>query len=208
MIFFKKSVKNTLIVYRSDSHNIKEILTQVEICLKKHQIKTQSFSQTALSKKSFSHPDIDLVIVLGGDGTYLQAVQYMFDHTVPFLGINMGSFGFLTVYRQESAIHCLESALNGQMIIEERALIDVSLNNQKHKENTFLALNDMVIERGSFSHLISVSIAIKNKNIYSIKADGVIISSPTGSTAYNLAAGGPILHPQVNSFGYYSYLLT
>ena len=200
MNFFKTPVKNTLIVYRSDSPNIKQTLTQVENLFKKNNIKTQSFSQTSISKESFPPSNIDLVIVLGGDGTYLQAVQSMFNHTVPFLGINMGSFGFLTVHRQESVIHCLESVLNGEMIIEERALIDVRLNNGDHQESTFLALNDMVIERGSFSHLISISISIQNKNIYSIKADGIIISSPTGSTAYNLAAGGPILHPQVNSF--------
>ena len=200
MNFFKIPVKNTLIIYRSDSPNIKQTLIQVEDCLKKNNIQTQSFSQTSVSKESFHHSNIDLVIVLGGDGTYLQAVQSMSNYTVPFLGINMGSFGFLTVHRQESVIHCLESVLKGEMIIEERTLIDVRLNNGEHQENIFLALNDMVIERGSFSHLISISISIQNKNIYSIKADGVIISSPTGSTAYNLAAGGPILHPQVNSF--------
>lgn len=201
MNFFKTPLKNTLIIYRNNSPNIKQTLTQVEDWLKKNEVKIHSFSQTSIAEKPFDHSNIDLVIVLGGDGTYLQAVQSISDHTIPFLGINMGSFGFLTVHRQESVIHCLESVLSGEMIIEERTLIDVHLNNNgKHQEDTFLALNDMVIERGAFSHLINVSISIQNKNIYSIKADGVIISSPTGSTAYNLAAGGPILHPHVNSF--------
>ena len=198
--FFKKQIKDTLIVYRNDSPNIIQIVTQADKWFEKHQIKTHIFSQSSLAENYVINFDIDLVLVLGGDGTYLQVVQCIANHSVPFLGINMGSFGFLTVHRQESIIHCLESVLQGKMILEERSLIDISYNKEEHQESKFLALNDMVIERGSFSHLINISMTIQNQNLYSVKADGVIISSPTGSTAYNLAAGGPILHPQVNSF--------
>lgn len=198
--FFKKQIKNTLIVYRNDSSNIIQIINQVEKWFEKHQINTQTLAQSSLSEKNPIHLGIDLVLVLGGDGTYLKAVQCISDHSVPFLGINMGSFGFLTVHRQELTIHCLESVLQGKMILEERSLIEVSLHKGTGQDSKFLALNDMVIERGSFSHLINISITIQNQNIYSVTADGVIVSSPTGSTAYNLAAGGPILHPQVNSF--------
>ena len=198
--FFKKKVKNTLIVYRNNSPNIVQIVNQVEKWFETHQINTQTFPQSSLSEKNPVHFGIDLVLVLGGDGTYLKAVQCVSDHSIPFLGINMGSFGFLTVHRQELIIPCLQSILQGKMIIEERSLIEVSLYKGVNQKSEFLALNDMVIERGSFSHLINISIIIQNQNIYSITADGVIVSSPTGSTAYNLAAGGPILHPQVNSF--------
>ena len=198
--FFKKSIENTLIIYRGEFPNIIQIVGQAEKWFEKRKINTRSFSQSSLSKESFRDGDIDLVLVLGGDGTYLQAVQYISNHSVPFLGINMGSFGFLTVHRQDSIIPCLESVIEGKMTLEERSLIDVSFYQEDNKENKYLALNDMVIERGAFSHLIDISITIQNENIYSVKADGIIISSPTGSTAYNLAAGGPILHPQVNSF--------
>ncbi len=198
--FFKKPVKNILIVYRNDSPDIISIVDQAEKWLKEKKIKTQSLAQSNLFNTPPVNTDIDLVLVLGGDGTYLQTVQYVSNHSVPFLGINMGSFGFLTVHKQDSLIEHLKSTLTGKMILEERSLIDVSFYQEQHKKSKFLALNDMVIERGSFSHLINISITIQNENIYSIKADGVIISSPTGSTAYNLAAGGPILHPQVESF--------
>ncbi len=196
--FFKKQIKNILIVYRNNSPGIIHIVNQAEKWLEKHKIHTHTFSQSSLSNNPSIHSDIDLVLVLGGDGTYLKAVQCTPDHSVPFLGINMGSFGFLTVHRQELIIHCLESTLQGKMVLEERSLIDASLITKE--EQTFLALNDVVIERGSFSQLINISITIQDQDIYSVTADGVIISSPTGSTAYNLAAGGPILHPQVNSF--------
>ena len=198
--FKPKQFENILIVYKNDSPNIKYILNQAKQWFTKYQINTKIFSQSSLLKEGSFDFDIDLVLVLGGDGTYLQAVQYVSDHSVPFLGINMGSFGFLTVYRQESIIHCLESVLKDKMVLEKRSLIDISLKRETQENKSFLALNDMVIERGAFSHLIDISITIQNQNIYSVKADGLIVSSPTGSTAYNLAAGGPILHPQVNSF--------
>ena len=198
--FFKKQIKNTLVIYKNESPNIIQMATQAEKWFKKKQINTLIFPQSSLLNPPSLKNNIDLVLVLGGDGTYLQAVQHIPDHSVPFLGINMGSFGFLTVHRQESIIYCLESVLQGKMILEDRSLIDIAVNQETNQKSQFLALNDMVIERGSFSHLINISIAIQNQNIYSIKADGVIVSSPTGSTAYNLAAGGPILHPQVNSF--------
>ncbi len=198
--FFKKTVKVAVIVYRDNSSYIIQTVRQTEKWLKEHNINIKTFSQSSLAKRPPLDFDIDLAIVLGGDGTYLQAVQSVSNHSVPFLGINMGSFGFLTVHRQESIISCLKSILKGEMKEEERALLKVSVKGETDREDTFLALNDMVIERGAFSHLINISVAIQNQNIYSVKSDGLIVSSPTGSTAYNLAAGGPILHPQVNAF--------
>ena len=195
---FKTKIKHILIVYRNDSPGIIQTVKEANKWCVQNKIKTQVCSQSALSKKT-SVAKTDLILVLGGDGTYLQAVQFTTHSKAPFLGINMGSFGFLTVYRKTSLIKTLTAAIQGKMGLEKRALLDVSIK-KENKEIKFSALNDMVIERGSFSHLISISVAIQNKNIYSVKADGVIVSSPTGSTAYNLAAGGPILHPQVGAF--------
>ena len=199
---FKKNITTVLIVYRDHSSPITQTVRQTKKWLNEHDIDTKVFSQSVLAKNPPINSDIDLVMVLGGDGTYLQAVQSVFNHTVPFLGINMGSFGFLTVHRQESITSCLKSILQGKMIEEKRTLLEVSIKGEKKTDpkDTFLALNDMVIERGAFSHLINVAISIQNKDIYSVKADGIIVSSPTGSTAYNLAGGGPILHPQVKAF--------
>ena len=161
-----------LIVYRSELPDIIQIVRQAEYWCEKRKIRTHSFSQSSLSKESFSDSDIDLVLVLGGDGTYLNAVQYISNYSIPFLGINMGSFGFLTVHKQDSLESCLESVVEGNMISEERSLIDVSCYQEEKQKNKYLALNDMVIERGNFSHLIDISIIIQNTNIYSVKADG------------------------------------
>ena len=199
-LFFKDPIKTVLIVYRSDGADITHALQQTKKWCDDHQIKSRAVAQSALPENPSPEESADLVVVLGGDGTYLQAVQRVPNPCVPFLGINMGSFGFLTVHRRHSLIQCLNATLQGKMLLEERALIKVSVTDKEGKESHFTALNDMVIERGSFSHLINISVAIQNQDIYSLKADGLIVSSPTGSTAYNLAAGGPILHPRVDSF--------
>ena len=194
------SVKNSIIIYRDSSRSMLTLVRRIEKWLQQKKIQVQLFSQSSLLKKQDLYFSADLVLVLGGDGTYLQAVQSIAHHDSPFLGVNMGSFGFLTVHRQEAIISCLKAFFKGEMQIEERSLMEVSLYRGKKKEGRFLALNDMVLERGAFSHLIGIAVYIQNQNIYSVKADGLILSSPTGSTAYNLAAGGPILHPQVKAY--------
>ncbi len=207
-IITPKKYQRALIVYRDQGPgfgkghpaDMLNIVARTEKWLEKNHIRTKTFSQSALSKKKNGDFPVDFVLVLGGDGTYLQAVQCVSRHAIPFLGINMGSFGFLTVHPQSAIISCLKSFLSGKMKTEERALMEVRLFKGKKEEGRFLALNDMVMERGAFSHLIGIAIYIQDKNIYSVKADGLILSTPTGSTAYNLAAGGPILHPQVESY--------
>ena len=199
-IFFKKNIKQILIIYRDSSKGILQSLQKVEQHLKKKHIEVKSFPQSMLNQTVYETLQPDLALVLGGDGTYLQAVQFIPDEDIPFLGINMGSFGFLTVYRKQQILNCLDTVLEGKMQIEERSLLQITVRENAKQERLYKALNDMVIERGRFSHLINISITIQNQNIYSVKADGLIISSPTGSTAYNLASGGPILHPKVKAF--------
>ncbi len=138
---------------------------------------------------------IDLVIVLGGDGTYLKTVNLFGSRQIPIIGVNMGSLGFLTDNRIEELYTTLKATLNNEMESRPRAVLDVSINNQKN----FLALNDMVIERGDRTHLLNVGIYYDKLLVTETKADGIIVASPTGSTAYNLAAGGPILHPKVKA---------
>lgn len=196
----KPIIKNVLIVYRDKSQSTIRKVNQVKKCLQSHNIAFKPIAQSALNSRFFDKKLYHLLIILGGDGTYLHTVHCVQDHSIPFLGINIGSLGFLTVHREELIEHCLGAALNGTMCIEYRTLINVKVKKHRRTIKQYIALNDIVIERGAFSHLINVSVAIQNHNIYSIKADGLIVSSPTGSTAYNLASGGPILHPEVRSF--------
>lgn len=139
----------------------------------------------------------DFVVVLGGDGTYLRAVQKLEGRNIPVLGINLGSLGFLTPTRELDMYKAVGQVLAGKYEIKSRSMIESQFSREVKKRH--LALNDIVIERGNWSQLINIEISADNTVVNEVKADGIIIATPTGSTAYNLAAGGPILHPDVES---------
>jgi len=138
---------------------------------------------------------IDLIIVLGGDGTYLEAVRRLNGLKKPILGINLGSLGFLTVTPADEMYSMVERTLNNELHIRPREMLEVQWEDQKAT-----ALNDITLERGGQIQLLNLSVYVDDHLVSHLKADGLIFSSPTGSTAYNLAAGGPILHPEVNAF--------
>jgi NAD+ kinase len=142
----------------------------------------------------------NLIIVLGGDGTYLRAVRLLEGHPVPILGVNLGSLGFLTPTRAEDLFSTVEQTLENKMALMPRSIIRVRVLHKGKHPLEFLALNDIVLERGPFSQLITMEIYSEKHLVGEVKADGLILASPTGSTAYNLSAGGPILHPQVRAF--------
>lgn len=143
--------------------------------------------------------DIDWVIVLGGDGTYLGAVRMLEGRQTPILGVNMGSLGFLTETRLEDLYKTIIATLRGEMEFRRRTMLRVQVRRKGRVLAEHVALNDAVIERGSYTHLINLEIHSQDHLVGQVKADALIIATPTGSTAYNLAAGGPILHPEVHS---------
>ena len=142
---------------------------------------------------------IDWVIALGGDGTYLRAVRMLEGRQTPILGVNMGSLGFLTETRLEDLYKAVSLTLNGEMEFRARAMLFVEVRRASQVVSRHIALNDVVLERGSNTHLINIEISSEKYLVGAVKADALIIASPTGSTAYNLAAGGPILHPEVHA---------
>jgi len=136
---------------------------------------------------------VDLILVLGGDGTLLSVAQNAAVHKIPVLGINLGRLGFLTEVPMDEVFLTLDAFLAGdRSIINPRMMISVL----KGRE-TYHCLNDVVINKGALARMIQVRIWIENKEIAILKADGLIVSTPTGSTAYSLSAGGPIVHPYV-----------
>ena len=196
--FFRKKIRRVVIVFRDQS--VEPYAKESSRWLKKRGISSQSFCQSSLGKKTLGKT-ADLILILGGDGTYLSAVRFARKKTIPMLGVNMGSLGFLTVHFKEKLYECLEQTLKGKMMIDERPLIQAHIEQKGKRLNSpVLALNDVVIERGRISQLIDIHVFLKNKPIYSLKADGLILSTATGSTAYSLAAGGPILYPKVRAF--------
>jgi NAD+ kinase len=137
----------------------------------------------------------DLLVVLGGDGTLLHASALVGDTGVPVLGINLGRLGFLTPFTPAEAQVALAAALDGKLAIEDRMRLRVRLVRADGKIHQRVALNDAVISQSALARLVELDASLDGNRITVYRADGLIVATPTGSTAYNLAAGGPILTP-------------
>jgi NAD+ kinase len=143
---------------------------------------------------------IDVLVVLGGDGTLLHGGALVADRKVPILGINLGHLGFLTPVAPERARATLEHALAGKLPIEERLRLRVDVVRGSGERTTRYACNDAVVSQGALARLIELDAFLDGQRITRYRADGLIVSTPTGSTAYTLAAGGPIVAPKVHAF--------
>jgi NAD+ kinase len=143
---------------------------------------------------------VDVVIVLGGDGTLLHAARLIGANGVPILGINLGSLGFLTEVKLDEMYAALEGLLSGQYQSEERMLLNVEVLREGLVAARYRALNDAVINKGALARIIELEVSVNSQQVLFTRADGLIISTPTGSTAYSLAAGGPILYPTLDAF--------
>lgn len=141
---------------------------------------------------------VDLVISLGGDGTFLSTSRLASRKGIPVFGVHLGHLGFLTEVSLENALTGLERVLKGDYFIEERMLLETDIDFNGDKK-VFRALNDIVIHRVSFSRMIAIEVFINEHPIVSYEADGIIVATPTGSTAYSLASGGSILWPDLDA---------
>lgn len=144
---------------------------------------------------------VDLLLVLGGDGTLLAMADRanLTGRAIPILGVNFGHLGFLTELSWPDVYDTLEQALNGTAAIDERTMLRASVAREKQVVAERVALNDVVITRGALSRIIDLYVWVGGEFVARFNADGLIVSTPTGSTAYNLSAGGPILHPAVDA---------
>jgi len=141
---------------------------------------------------------IDLAIVVGGDGTFLDVARNIADYEIPILGINLGRLGFLTDISPNFMCEMIDDILNDNYNTEERNLLQVSISHNKKQLHEQIALNDIVLHKGDSPRMIEFETFINNQFFNSQRSDGMIISTPTGSTAYALSAGGPILDPDLN----------
>ncbi|HTM23070.1 MAG TPA: NAD(+)/NADH kinase [Kofleriaceae bacterium] len=137
----------------------------------------------------------DLAVVLGGDGTMLRAANLVADRQVPVLGIHLGRLGFLMPFTRDEALGALQAAVAGELTTSKRSRLMVTHSSPDAGEVTRAALNDAVVHQGAMARLIELEARLDGELIARYRADGLIISTPTGSTAYNLAAGGPIITP-------------
>lgn len=142
----------------------------------------------------------DVILVLGGDGTFISIARLMKRRSVPVLGINMGQLGFLTEIKRTEAFDALSHILAGQPVqLSERSLLEVTLTRKKKVIFQGPVVNDAVISKGAIARIIGMQIAIDGEMANTVRADGIIVSTPTGSTAYSLAAGGPIVAPSLEA---------
>src|SRR5947207_10919284 len=140
----------------------------------------------------------ELLITFGGDGTLLSVARHAPAH-VPVLGVNMGTLGFLTEVRVEEFPEMLERVLEGDFVTEPRVTFDVSLTGPEHEEIRYRVLNDAAINKSALSRIVTMRVNVAGFFVSTFRADGLIVSTPTGSTAYNLSAGGPIIYPTMGA---------
>lgn len=143
--------------------------------------------------------DVDLVVVLGGDGTMLGAARLVGSRQIPVLGVNFGWLGYLTEFTLDELFTALDGVREGKFTIDRRMLLEVSLKRDGQSIAAHRALNDAVISKGSPARMIELECYIDGMFVNGFRADGMIIGTPTGSTAYSLSAGGPIVHPSMSA---------
>jgi len=143
--------------------------------------------------------DVDLIVVLGGDGTMLGAARLVGARQIPVLGVNFGWLGYLTEFTLEEMFPALENVRKGNFFVERRMTIDVMLNRGGELAASYRALNDAVVTKSAAARMIEIESYINEMFVNSFRADGMIVATPTGSTAYSLSAGGPIVHPSMSA---------
>lgn len=164
-------------------------------------VETAAAIRTATSYPKAVIPDlVDFILVLGGDGTLLSVARLLEDRDVPILGINLGSVGFLTEVTTADLFTCLERLLAGDYTIQERLRLKTTIYRQGGETLPQpVVLNDVVINKGTLARIINLEVLVDDLYLTTYRADGLIMATPTGSTAYAMAAGGPIVHPNLQA---------
>lgn len=159
---------------------------------------TQPGSCVSGVKKEEIPSRAEMIIVLGGDGTLLSLARLMGRHEVPILGVNLGGLGFLTEITLDELYRVLERVMGGDFVTDERVVLKVGVIRREERLAEFIVLNDAVINKGALARIIDIETTINGEYLTTFKSDGLILSTPTGSTAYNLSAGGPIVYPSLH----------
>ncbi len=184
-------VQNAVIVTKPKQAEVARVAGQLIEWFKARNVKA-SIDPEAAAKA-------DLAVVVGGDGTLLAAARLLGDRQVPILAINHGGLGFLTEVTMEEMYPALERVLSGQFATEERMMVDVAVMRAKKQVAAYRALNDVVINRGTLSRIVELEARVDGDEVSLFRSDGLIVATPTGSTAYNLSAGGPIIFPTMSA---------
>ncbi len=186
--------------------DVKHILTDLVAWLRERKKEVVLDAKTAaLIGESASHQKTqiatrsDMVLVLGGDGTMLSAARLLEERAVPILGVNMGGLGFLTEITLDQLYPALEKVFAQEFMVEERLMLRADMHRHGEQVAKATVLNDVVVSKGTLARMIEIQILIDGQFVTRLRGDGLIVSTPTGSTAYSLSAGGPIIHPTVQA---------
>ena len=200
--------KTAAVVGKSDAASLPDILAELSALLRRHGVGIVMDPLTAGAARE--GPDAvvelealperaELAIIVGGDGTLLSCARLMAERGVPLVGVNLGRLGFLTDIPADALEASIESILAGDFQAEQRTLLAGSVRRGKETLFSALAMNDVVVSRGAMGSMIEFAVTVDGEFIYTLRADGLIVATPTGSTAYALSAGGPILHPSLSA---------
>jgi NAD+ kinase len=189
------SVRRAAVIAKRSSPEAQELAHELVAWLERRGLAVIRDAGEGTGEEFFAPAEpYDLAVVLGGDGTLLSVARRLRPGT-PILGVNLGSLGFLTELGRDELYPALTGVLAGRFELESRALVDVELERAAGTKATFRFLNDAVIAKSALSRIIQLTVHVDGRLVVSYRSDGLIISTPTGSTAYNLSAGGPIVHP-------------
>jgi NAD+ kinase len=204
-------IRRAGIVAKRNLHGAAEHLDRLAAWFERHQIpvcyetETAALAPSAAGADTRSRDDlpheVDLIVVLGGDGTLLSMAARIArsGRDVPILGVNFGSLGFLTETRIGEVYETLDATIAGTAIVDDRAMLAADVYRAGQLFDSRVVLNDVVFTKAALSRIIELDVSVGSGTVTRVKADGLIVASATGSTAYNLAAGGPIVHPRVDA---------
>lgn len=202
-----KQIKRVGIITKRNNDSFVPVINKLSKYLKGKKVEilldnnsAEYFKNEKGHKKEEILKKADLVLTLGGDGTLLKTARRISLKKVMVLGVNLGNLGFLTETTPDKLIETLDKIFEGKYAIDKRSLLRVTIYRGGQKIETFLALNDAVINQGAFARLIKIDLEADGRKVVNFMADGMIIATPTGSTAHALSAGGPIVHPYLHAF--------
>jgi NAD+ kinase len=203
----KKAFKTIALAGKYQSEEVAAPLLELAGYLERRKVKVLLDQQTAALVKGTKYPSVvldelgakaDLVIVIGGDGTMLNIARAAAPHGVALVGVNQGRLGFLTDISVDNMIATIGAILDGHFVAEERMLLQGTVHRGEKKIFEALACNDVVISKGFAGSMLALEARVDGQFIYNQRADGLIVATPTGSTAYALSSGGPIVHPSLS----------
>jgi NAD+ kinase len=198
-----RRIRKVLIVGKRRSPEARPALRRVARLIEKRGLAVSFDPETAAAlgrgARRGDPAAVDLVVVLGGDGTLLSAARRLLGHPRPILGINLGGLGFMTETGPEEAEAVLEEVLAGRYDVSRRMTLDATLLRGRKVITRLTVLNDAVIAKSALARMIDLEVSIDGGEVTTYQADGLIVSTPTGSTAYSLSAGGPIIHPEMSA---------